>query len=121
LALMAKRLVPLMRQMTTTEDRSSEALLRLRRWDFRMDRDKVEPLLFTAWLREFSRALLFDRFGEAVSGYWDLKPRVIEAVLTEHQDWCDDSKQPGQQGCAARLANALAAALARLRPEYVPR
>ena len=41
-----------------------------------MDREKVEPLLFTAWLREFSRAVLFGRFGEAVSDYWDLRPRV---------------------------------------------
>ena len=60
-----------------------------------MDRDKVEPLLFTAWLRQFSREVLSGRFGEAVSGYWDLKPRVIEAVLTEHEAWCDDPQQPG--------------------------
>src|SRR6266853_198611 len=95
---MAQRLVPLMTWMTPADDGSREALLRLGRWDFRMDRDKVEPLLFTAWLREFSRVVLSDRFGDAVSGYWDLKPRVMEAVLTEHEDWCDDSKQPEQKG-----------------------
>ena len=33
-----------------------------------MDRGKVEPLLFTAWLREFSRAILFGRFGDAADG-----------------------------------------------------
>jgi len=120
LSLMAQRLVPLMTRMTPADDGSREALPRLGRWDFRMDRDKVEPLLFAAWLREFSRAVLTDRFGEAVSGYWDLKPRVMEAVLTEHEDWCDDPKQPEQKGCAVRLANSLAAALAQQRQIYGP-
>jgi penicillin amidase len=47
-----------------------------------------------------------------------LKPRVIEAVLTEHEDWCDDQKQPEHNSCAARLTDALGAALAQLRQTY---
>ena len=118
LSLMAQRLVPLMIRGTPRSDASGDAIDRLRGWDFRMDREKVEPLLFTAWLREFSRQILFGRFGDAVTGYWDLKPRVMEAVLTERPDWCDDPKQPGQQGCAGRLAASLAAALAQLQQTY---
>ena len=120
LSLMAQRLVPLMTRIKTTDDASSEAIRRLRRWDFRMDRDKVEPLLFTAWLREFSRKVLFNRLGDAATGYWDLKPRVMGAVLTEHQDWCDDPKQPPAKGCAARLAASLQSALAQLRQAHGP-
>ena len=75
-SLMAKQLVPLMTQITPADGPSREAVARLKRWDFRMDRDRVEPLLFTAWLREFSYAVLFGRFGDAVAGYWDLKPRI---------------------------------------------
>ena len=117
-SLMAQRLVPLMIRGTPRSEVSREAIDRLRGWDFHMDREKVEPLLFTAWLREFSREVLFGRFGDAVAGYWDLKPRVMEAVLTERPDWCDDPKQPGQQGCAARLADSLRIALAQLRQAY---
>jgi penicillin amidase len=120
LSLMAQRLVPLMTQIKPADAASSEAIGRLRRWDFRMDRDKVEPLLFTAWLREFSHKVLFIRLGDAARGYWDLKPRVMEAVLTEHQDWCDDPKRPTHEGCAAWLADSLEAALARLRRGYGP-
>ncbi len=116
-SLMAQRLVPLMIQAPRSEA-SGEAIDRLRGWDFHMDRDKLEPLLFTAWLREFSREILFDRLGEAAMGYWDLRPRVMEAVLTERPDWCDDPKQPWQQGCAARLAGSLGIALAQLRQSY---
>ncbi|MGC1889657.1 MAG: penicillin acylase family protein [Stellaceae bacterium] len=118
LSLMAQRLVPLMTRTVIQSPATREAVERLRGWDFRMDMDKVEPLLFTAWLREFSRSTLFGRFGDAVSDYWDLRPRVMEAVLTERPDWCGDSKRPGEESCGSRLAEALDAALARLRRDY---
>jgi penicillin G amidase len=119
LSLMAQNLVPLMTRINGADEASSEAIHRLRRWDFRMDRDEVEPLLFTAWLREFSRKVLFSRLGDAAAaGYWDLKPQVMEAVLTEREDWCDDPKQPGREGCAALLEASLRTALEALRQAY---
>jgi len=120
LSLMAQRLVPLMTRLVDKRPATDEAIDRLRRWGFRMDRDKVEPLLFTAWLREFSRSILFGRFGDVVSDYWDLRPRVMEAVLSERPDWCDDPKRPGEENCGSRLAETLAAALAQLRRDYGP-
>ena len=93
-----------MTQITPADVPSREAIARLKQWDFRMERDKTEPLLFTAWLREFSYAVLFGRFGDAVAGYWDLKPRVMEAVLTRRPDWCNDPERPGAETCATRLA-----------------
>jgi penicillin amidase len=118
LSLMAQHLVPLMTSIAGVNENAGEAVERLRGWDFRMEMDKVEPLLFTAWLREFSRSILFGRLGDAVSDYWDLRPRVMEAVLTERPDWCDDPKRPGEESCGSRLAEALDAALARLRRDY---
>jgi penicillin G amidase len=111
-SLMARRLVPLMTRIEPPDDVGRWAVDRLRRWHGHMDRDKVEPLLFTAWLREFSHDLLFGRFGEAMRDYWDLKPQVVETVLTRRQDWC---VQPGAKDCDALLAKALAAALLQLR------
>jgi penicillin amidase len=115
---MAQRLVPLMTRNVDRDEASRDAIERLRHWDFHMDRDEVEPLLFTAWLREFSRSILFARFGDAVSDYWDLKPRVMEAVLSERPDWCDDPKRPGEESCETRLAESLATALAQLGRDY---
>jgi penicillin amidase len=118
LSLMAQRLVPLMTRTVDHSEGARQVVERLQRWDLHMDMDKVEPLLFTAWLREFSRSILFGRFGDAVSDYWDLRPQVMEAVLTERPDWCDDPKRPGEESCATRLAEALETALARLRRDY---
>jgi len=120
LSLMAQQLAPLMTRMADENERVGEAVERLRHWDFRMDMDKVEPLLFTAWLREFSRMILFSRLGDAVADYWDLKPRVMERVLTERPDWCDDPKHPGEESCGRRLTQSLESALGWLRGNFGP-
>jgi penicillin G amidase len=117
-SLMAKELVPRMTRIIPMDAASREALRRLQHWDFHMDRDQVAPLLFTAWLRRFSHAILFGRFGNAVAGYWDLKPRVMEAVLTRRPDWCADPKRSGAETCATRLAQSMRATLAELRRAY---
>jgi len=120
LSLMAQQLAPLMTRMADENERVGEAVERLRHWDFRMDMDKVEPLLFTAWLREFSRMILFSRLGDAVADYWDLKPRVMERVMTERPDWCDDPKHPGEESCGRRLTQSLESALGWLRGNFGP-
>jgi penicillin amidase len=116
-SLMARRLVPLLTRIAPANDQAREAIDRLREWDFRMDAEKVEPLLFTAWLRAFAHDVLFGRIGDAAADYWDLKPQVMEAVLTGHAEWCAGEKQPGEN-CDARLAAALDSALAELRQAY---
>ena len=118
LSLMAERLAPVMTRLVEPRAEIMEAVERLRHWDFRMDMDRPEPLLFTAWLRAFSRSVLFGRFGDAVADYWDLKPRVMEAVLTGRPEWCDDPKRPGEGSCGPRLAETLANALSELRRAY---
>jgi penicillin amidase len=118
LSLMAQQLVPVMTRISPAGAAAGEALDRLRHWDFRMDRDAVAPLLFTAWLREFSHRVLFGRFGDVIADYWDLKPQVMLRVLTERPDWCADPKHPGKETCAALLARSLDAALAALRSTY---
>jgi penicillin G amidase len=117
-SLMAAQLVPLMTRIKPADAAARQAIELLRQWNFHMDRDKVAPLLFTAWLRQFSHRVLFGRFGDAVRDYWDLRPQVMLGVLTAQPDWCADPKSPGTATCATRLAQALDAALAELRQAY---
>jgi penicillin amidase len=112
---MAARLVPLMTRIAPADRLARAAVGELRRWDFHMVRGAVAPLLFTAWLREFSRAVLYGRFGEAIARYWDLKPEVMEMVLTRRPDWCAAAHAPTADHCAQVLARSLDAALADLR------
>ncbi len=119
LSIAARRLVPLMTRIVPASDMAREAIGRLQGWDFRMDADKVEPLLFTAWLRAFAHDVFFRHLGDAAADYWDLKPQVIEAVLSAHPEWCGDPKKRAQS-CDALLSAALDAALAELRRAYGP-
>src|SRR5215472_5885556 len=118
-SIMARRLLPLMTQVQPESDLGREAVERLRGWDFRMDADRVEPLLFTAWLRAFARAVLFSRLGEAAGEIWDLKPQVMETILSQRPDWCADPQHPNQT-CDARLIATLDGALTQLRERYGP-
>jgi penicillin G amidase len=125
-SLAARRLVPLMTRIVPDDDASREAIERLQAWDFRMDADKVEPLLFTAWLRAFAHAVFFHQLGDVAGEYWDLRPRVVEAVLTGHSEWCADGNGKPTPGpdtvprCDALLATALDDAMAALHRTYGP-
>jgi penicillin amidase len=98
LSIAARRLVPLMSRISPAAEPARQAIARLRAWDFRMDADAVEPLLFTAWLREFAEAVFVGQLGDAGKDYWNLHPDVIENVLTRHPEWCAVS--PTRQSAA---------------------
>jgi penicillin G amidase len=115
----ARRLVPLMTGIVPESEMAREAIERLRDWDFRMDADKIEPLLFTAWLRAFAHDVFFAHIGDAAADYWDLKPQIIETVLRAHPEWCG-APQERTESCGPLLTTALDAALAELSRDYGP-
>jgi len=115
---MAEQLLPLMLGTPGTTPEARAALQRLKGWDKRFDKDKAEPLIFTAWLRELNRALLADRLGTALDAFWGLHPEVIESILTEHPDWCDDHTTVVAEVCSEQLTNTLNRALEQLRQTY---
>jgi penicillin G amidase len=115
---MAKDLLPLMLSLTPAAPATADALDRLSRWDGRMQRDQVGPLLFAAWLRELNRTLLVSRLGDTFEDYWGMHPDVIRIILTEHAEWCDDSSTTPVETCPQQLAAALERALAELRQRF---
>src|SRR4029077_13014766 len=117
-SLMAKHLLPLMLHATPRTARAVEAIKRLREWDGKMERDKVEPLLFIAWLREFNRAVFAERLGPVFMDYWDLNPAVVHAILTDHQEWCDNLGAPDPERCADQLSRSLERALRDLAQRF---
>ncbi len=124
LSLMAQQLLPILLGTTPPDARAAAALDRLRGWDGHMDADKVEPLIFTAWLRELDRGLFADRLGNTFPEYWDLRPNVVRDILTSHPEWCRDPAQPASEAqpppsdCNAQLAPALGRALDMLEKTY---
>ncbi len=119
-SLAARRLLPLMLTAKPVSPAGAEALRRLATWDERMDRSRIEPLLFTAWLREFNRQILSDKLGSLFEDYWGLRPDAIETILTTHRDWCDNRETEEVETCERQLGAALDRAMAELSRRYGP-
>lgn len=117
---MAERLLPLMLTTPATTPQAQAAIERLKGWDRRMDKDKVEPLIFTAWLRDFNRVVFANRLGTAFDDYWSLRPEAIVGILKGHQDWCDDRILTVPKTCQEQLSAALLLALDELSAAYGP-
>jgi penicillin amidase len=116
----ADQLLPLMLTTPVTTPQAQAAIERLKGWDRRMDKDKVEPLIFTAWLRDFNRVVFANRLGTAFDDYWSLHPEAIVNILTAHKDWCDDRILTVPKTCPEQLSAALLLAIEELSAAYGP-
>ena len=108
----ARELLPLMLEITPTNERARRAVELLSRWDGTMDGARPEPLIYTAWQRSLLRVLGQDEIGPQMFQIWDVRPDVLRLVLTREQAWCDNITTPKQETCADALADALDQALA---------
>ena len=111
-SLPARELLP---RMLRTEPKSAaarEALQHLAAWDGTMSADRREPLLCTAWWREFARALYADELGSAFRATWSERPVFTASVLGGQSKWCDDVRTPATETCGELLSTSLERALA---------
>jgi penicillin G amidase len=114
---MARDLLPLMLETRPSSPQAAEALDRLKSWDRRMKRNQTAPLIFTAWLRAFNRALFAGKLGSAFDNYWGLHPDAVRLILTQHREWCEPAAEAAPS-CAPQLASSLDEAVSELRHRY---
>ena len=107
----ARHLMPLLLKTQASTDRAKKALDLLRGWDFRMSRDRPEPLIYAAWVRSLMSVLARDELGDLFGKYGRSRPRFIAAALTSKRHWCDDVKTNETESCEAMLSKALNKAL----------
>jgi len=107
----ARDLLPLMLQAAPLDGIEARARDLLAAWDYRMDRDRPEPLLFQAWLFHLQDRLMAP-LGPAAADLPRWNPTAVKAILTGHRDWC---ARTGQD-CPGLLKQGLSLALAELAP-----
>ena len=91
----------------------------LRKWDYRITRDRPEPLIFTAWLAQMNRLALGSKLGDLFSDY--ARANLIDVVRLMQAGappWCDDAKTSPSQSCTALVRNAFIAATDKLAAAY---
>jgi len=111
MSLPARDLLAILTQVEPHDDRGRRAVAMLKSWDGRMTRGRAEPLIFSVWLRELNRLLYADELGPLFQDYWDLRPDVVELMLTQRRQWCDDVATNTPETCEGRIAVALERAL----------
>jgi len=116
----ARRLVPLLLAAPARSDKAKDAIARLRAWDFRMLRDRAEPLIYVAWLRALERAIVQDELGGRTDDYARSRTRFVIAALTKQKSWCDDVRTPEPESCDMQIAAALETALADISKSQGP-
>jgi penicillin amidase len=114
----ARRLVPRLIDFKPETDRQKSALALLRGWDFRMRRDRPEPLIYATWLHDVMRALAADELGPLYKDYSRPRPRFLLHVLANRPRWCDDINTGPPETCAEILRGALDKTLDRLAKDH---
>jgi penicillin G amidase len=115
-SLLARELLPRLRGVAATRTDSRRALALLQAWDGRMDRLRPEALVFHAWMRELTRALL----AAAKAGEADLAlgeyPVLLRSAVEGTSPFCTAPDQPSH--CPALVVEALDHAVALLSAKY---
>lgn len=114
----AELVLPMMLTVGARDGRSADAFALLRRWDYRMDRDRPEPLIYSAWLRELNRALFADELGDLFDDFWHYRPHQVAMALTDQTQWCDDVTSEPVESCEDQLSASLNTALDWLEETY---
>ena len=118
LSLMARHLLPSLLAIEAPPAGAEQVLAKMRAWNGVMSRERAEPLIFIAWLRELNRGVYGDELGPLLADYWSLRPRFMAAVLGGRGTWCDDVRTPGREICPDMVAAALERALAQLTAKF---
>ena len=114
----AKTLVPLLSKIEPKSDIGKKAIKLVRAWDFKMTRDRPEPLIYAAWIRNLMPSLVADELGDQFAGYSRPRPLFIHRALDQDTEWCDNISTLEKEDCASRVEHALNSALTELRKRF---
>ena len=102
----------------TAANPQHEVMKKLAAWDGTMAPGRDEPLIMTAWWREFARELYADELGDAFAPNWAARAVFVHNVLSGQAHWCDNLRTPRKESCDYLLIDSLETALEELKRRY---
>jgi penicillin amidase len=93
---------------------------RIADWDETMARDKMEPLLFMAWVRHTMMMTFEDDLGFLFRDWFKIRGKVLERLLDGQtaRNWCDVKSTADEESCDQIVTDAFGAAVAELSERY---
>ena len=117
-SLAARRLLALVDWQSAGDALPADLTAAMQDWDAAMLRDRPEPLVYYAFLRELVRGLYADDLGDRFEHLNSDDVDRILYTLTEAQHWCDDRTTPAEEDCAVAIRTAFADAFNLLQARY---
>ena len=110
---LAREIVPVLLDTAPQTEAGRRAQQMLAGWDYGMDADSAEALVYSIWLRELNRAVYEDELGDLFRRWFGDRRIFIGDVLTRDLGhWCDDIRTEAEESCATIAAAALDTAMA---------
>jgi penicillin amidase len=113
LSLAARAMQPFIAMIAPSDERARQARAMLASWDAVMDKDRAEPLIFTAFLSALHRILLVEKTGLKMEDKGPFAATTLIALMRDHPSWCDAPGKPDPD-CRKALGQALDEGLALL-------
>ena len=113
LSLAAKGLQPFIATIAPSDERARQAQAMLAGWNAEMDKDRVEPLIFTAFLSSLHRILIEEKTGVKMEVEGPYAAATLIALMRDHPSWCGAPDKPDPD-CSKALGRALDEGLALL-------
>ncbi len=112
-SLAAKEMQPFIAMIAPSDERARQAQAMLANWDAVMNKDKPEPLIFTAFLASLHRLLLEEKTGLKLEEKGPFAATTLMSLMRDHPSWCDAPGNPDAD-CGKTLGRALDDGLALL-------
>ncbi len=113
LSLDVKALQPFIATIAPTDQWARKAQAMLMKWDGVMDKDRAEPLIYTAFLKSLHKILIEDKTGLAMKEKGPFAATALISLMRDHPSWCDAPGAPDPD-CRKALGQALNDGLALL-------
>ena len=113
LSLAAKEMQPFIAMIAPSDERARQAQAMLANWDAVMNKDRPEPLIFTAFLASLHRLLLEDKTGLKMEEKGPFAATALISLMRDHPSWCDAPGDPDPD-CRKTLGRAFDESLALL-------
>ncbi len=113
LSLDVKEVQPFIAMIAPSDERARKAQAMLLSWDGVMEKDRAEPLIYTAFLRSLHKILIEDKTGLAMKEKGPFAATTLVSLMRDHPSWCDSPGAPDPD-CRKALGRALDDGLALL-------
>ena len=113
LSLDVKELQPFIAMIAPSDELARKAQAMLLAWNAVMDKDRAEPLIYTAFLRSLQKILIEDKTGLAMTEKGPFAATTLISLMRDHPSWCDFPGAP-DPNCRKALGLALDDGLALL-------